>query len=107
MPSSPRSTRRIIGDALGVVHRRFTDNDPPIVGTQLISLDADSGLEVRFLLPTEDDVARGAKQGLLDRVKQEFAIALDRSGPKAPAPDRVKVSISSLQAQGIRPSNRC
>jgi hypothetical protein len=76
------------------------------VGTQLVSADADRGLEVRFLLATKHDVARDANEELLRRLKHAFADALRQSGATAPMPEDVRVSVSSLEAQGIRQSNR-
>jgi hypothetical protein len=93
---------RIIGDSLGVVHRRFEDNDPPVVGTQVLSNDAEHGVEVRFLLPTEADVARVADGGMLRRLTDAFGDALQLHGPTAPEIEDVLVSVSSLEGQGIR-----
>jgi hypothetical protein len=100
MGVSPRV--RIIGDSLGVVHRRFEDNDPPVVGTQVVSIDAEHGAEVRFLLPTEADVARVADGDMLRQLKDAMRNALQLHGPTAPSIEDVLVSVSSLEGQGIR-----
>ena len=93
---------RIIGDSLGVVPRRFADNDPPVVGTEIVSIDAERGVEVRFLLPTEADVERVADGGMLRGLKDALGNALQLHGPTAPSIEDVLVSVSSLEGQGIR-----
>lgn len=91
----------MMAESLGVVHRRFSDNDPPVVGTQLLSADSARGLEVRFLLPTKADVER-AGETLLRDLRSAFAEALAVHGPSAPHIENVQVTLSSLEAEGIR-----
>jgi hypothetical protein len=105
MPAADSNSRmRVIGDSLGVVHRRFADHDPPVVGTQVVSADWEKGVEVRFLLPTEQDVARAAEHELLRQLQQAYADALRHSASAASSLGPIRVSVSSLEAQGIRRS---
>lgn len=100
------SNRRAIADAIGVVHRRFELCDPPVVGAQFLSADSARGLEVRFLLSTESDVARASVDELSRRLKEAFVDALKHRGATVPMPDAIRVTVSSLEAQGIQRSNR-
>jgi hypothetical protein len=93
--------KRMIAESLGVVHRRFSDNEPPVVGSQLISADPARGLAVAFLLHRNADVER-AGEGMLPDLKDALAKALEVHGSAAPRIDDIRVTVSSLEAEGIR-----
>ena len=93
--------KRMIAESLGVVHRRFSDSDPPVVGTQLLSADPARGLKVGFLLPRKIDAER-ASESMLRDLRNALAEALEIHGSTAPRIDDIQVALSSLEAEGIR-----
>lgn len=70
-----------------------------MVGTQIVSID---GSEVRFLLPTEANVARVTDGDMLSQLTNAVGKALQLHGHTAPSINDVRVSVSSLEGQGIR-----
>ncbi len=94
-------SKRAFAACIGVVNNRYLNNEPPVVGATCLKPTTEYDFGVRFLVPTEVEVARGNEQDLLSRLKQGIEEEMARrSLPYGNA--KLYVALSSLEAEGIK-----
>src|SRR6476661_7831343 len=92
---------RAFADCIGVVNNKFLDNDPAVVGASYLQASAEYDFGVRFLVKTELDAAQATQSDLPSLLEQSMEREMEARGLTGAA-SRLYVTLSSLEAQGIK-----
>jgi hypothetical protein len=99
--ASMSEDEKAFADSIGVVHVRFEGYDPPVVGAMCLHPSADAKYGVRFLVPSNRDLARAVEKNMVGILRREIEAELSKRQLPG-ALSSLGVELSSLEAEGIR-----